>query len=964
MADADAWAPLRLRHNERTVRIDNSFLLGLYGGASPGFSTVDLAAAARRRASADPTPPWGINASAPKRPELLKAVMSGRPFIDEAGAKLDVKGPANEDYRKLFATYQGLSSLQAIVERAGAKGVSAAEMKQLERKWAAGLDEVADYVDALKLDTMRLVRGDVASNLKSGVGLARPAANLSGTPIHEGSYDDAVTAFSGPVKFSMTVQRTVTAGGTTTNVGAPKTIDFDLAEMGSQTRSMANVVKYMNDKLAAANLETRMTAERTEGKSREMKVGDKTIKLSDGPDRWALKLAGFSGETVKFDAPDKADAVYVVQGVGDDELIEGSEATQLLKFQTDVNNGTAPPDPTQRFDEANWVSGRTFQTTLSSAISSARATATGPDGAIYVLADIGEKLGEQTIKGESDVALLKYDSSGKLLFSRTLGAASDANGYALAVSADGKVAIAGSVKGGLADASTIASDRLDVGDNAQKTDSFVSVFNAEGEELWTQRRGARDDDEALGVAFGGDGSVYVTGRARSAVPGGTGLGGWDGYVQGFSPPTTLKPNGEPKFGVQFGGVGDDKASSIVVDGSSMYVAGVEAGQAVVRRYTLNASGAPTLAATRNLGPLGTGSVAGLAVQNGRVVLAGTTNRTTLGDGAATVTKGPSGGQDAFVMTLNADLSAGADTLNFYGGSGDDQVSAVKVMNDGSVYLTGKAGSDLPGTAKLGEQDGFAIRLDAATGAVEWSKRFTGAAGKAAPTAIAVAEGGASVLDRLGLPAGVIDQTPSKSVIAGSSLRAGDRFYVKSSPTSRPTAVTIAADDTLESLAKKIEKASGYRAKVTIAKDIVREAKEGEDESAAIYGALERLKIEPKDPRATVELIAGEPGRDALQALGLNEGLVRQKPAKEEKGYAGVFGLKLPRDLQIGDKEQNKASMEAVNKALDTIRDAYKALAALNDPKTAKTNNSGGKAPAYIQSQLANYQAALTRLSGG
>jgi hypothetical protein len=48
---------------------------------------------------------------------------------------------------------------------------------------------------------------------------------------------------------------------------------------------------------------------------------------------------------------------------------------------------------------------------------------------------------------KTDVVLMKLDSAGNVVVSRALGAASKASGYAIAVDADGRVAVAGSVVG-------------------------------------------------------------------------------------------------------------------------------------------------------------------------------------------------------------------------------------------------------------------------------------------------------------------------------------------------------------------------------------------------------------------------------------------------------------------------------------------------------------------------------------
>ena len=60
----------------------------------------------------------------------------------------------------------------------------------------------------------------------------------------------------------------------------------------------------------------------------------------------------------------------------------------------------------------------------------------------------------------------------------------------------------------------------------------------------------------------------------------------------------------------------------LLDGSSLITAGVQNGDVVVQSYALQPSGAPLLAATRDLGAIGQGSLAGVSVnQDGSIVVA-------------------------------------------------------------------------------------------------------------------------------------------------------------------------------------------------------------------------------------------------------------------------------------------------------------------------------------------------------
>src|SRR5690606_32909077 len=146
------------------------------------------------------------------------------------------------------------------------------------------------------------------------------------------------------------------------------------------------------------------------------------------------------------------------------------------------------------------------------------------------------------------------DSAGNVVYTRTLGAVDTASGYAMAISDDGRIAITGSVKGQLTtetsysfttDSGTVYSQNsysYSSGYDKSITDSFVTVFDANGVEEWTQRRGSIGQDEGLSVTFGADGSVYVGGRAQGVMTGATegSQGGWDAYVMSYGADGTYK----------------------------------------------------------------------------------------------------------------------------------------------------------------------------------------------------------------------------------------------------------------------------------------------------------------------------------------------------------------------------------------------------------------------------------------
>lgn len=938
------------------MAVNNGYLAGLYGGSYDPAQSAALTKSVAKKAQ--PTAPWSTaaQATAPKADALVRQAMGGRAFVNADAAQLDVKG-ASADYKKLFALYQGLETLNALASRATTKGLSSTELGLVQKRFAAGLEEIGTYLPKADFEALRLVQGTSTSVSKTTAAVPRDSAHSITGPIHEGALDTPVAAFAGDTRFSMTIK--VPAGQST----ATTSIAIDLSELGSTPRTMDAVTGLINGKLQAAGFQTRIGRDQIKVEPKTITVNGKPVTLPAGPDKWALAIRGTSTETVGFVAPDKSDAIYVVQSAGTaaqtttttvngvkttKTTVPASTVNQLLKFQSD--GGTAAMPTGGNIGETRWVDGRLSQEKLPDDVKTVRASAVAPDGSLWLVADVESGPANQPIKGSQDVALLKYDTAGRLIATRTLGAASSASGFALAVDADGNVAVAGSVTGSLNTSTTNAGT---AGEVATVADSFVTVFDKDGQEQWTQRRGARAADEATGVAFGANGLVYIGGRARSAMTGSTAVGGWDGYVQAFKagePYPTAAIVSKTIGQAQFGTGSDDGVDAVTVDGSNLYTAGVENGRAVVRRFTLDASGAPTLASTRDLGVIA-GEIAGLSVSNGKVILTGTSRDSGLS--AGTTTRANSGGKDVFVAALSTDLvAAGTDRLTWYGQAGEDSAADVKVV-DGKVWITGIANR----AADAKDTDptkAYLTRLDPLTGAVEYTRTWSGDADQAKPMTLAVARNGASVLDRLGLPQGEIDQSDSKLLTAATSARVGDRFYISPADGGRAMAVTIDAKDTLATLARKISVASAGKLKVTIASD--GGAVTGKDgETTTTTGGLQRLSITAKDGKTGAVLTSGETGRDALLGLGLSPGYIGLAAGDTK---TRTFGLGLPSNLTLSNADAIKAAGEKLQGAMKAVRDAYRGLAPQNTSASAN-----GPVPAYLTSQISNYQAALSRLTG-
>ena len=894
-----------------------------------------------------PTAPWALTAKpnpandAALLSKAAKEVIGGASLINEDAAKLDLP-KASADYKKLFALYNGINTLSQLVENAKSKSISKTDAAQLNKVFQKGVAEVVNYVETARFERLRLALGEVNGSLRA-TAAGRPAASSYQTPPLVATDVNGVSeALKGDVRFTMSITR----------IGQTKDIDIDLSSLPESERTLPKFVNLVNAQLQAEGLTTRFETQRIPGQERTTTVGGKTVSLGKTPDSWALKLKLDISETVTLTPAATVPAVYIAQKAGNPDpdgkpaTKDGVLANQLLKFQTGPDS-LSPPDTLQ--SQQGLADGQVWSKTIDSALSGVRSMQTLADGSVLILSDVTGEMGGQKVRGDRDVVLQKFDSAGKLLFSRDLGASDEASGMSMAVSDDGRIAIAGKLKGKLEGATTgvITETKGDV------TDSFVTVYNSAGEEVWTQRRGSRGDDEATHLAWDSSGKLYVAGNSSTGRGGLAEIGQSDVFLETYATDADNKVTYSASAVV--GDTGKDGARGLFIEGSDLYLASNDGGFGVVRRFDLS-GGAPVLQSTRNLGSLRGGDLTGLGMANGRIIVVGNAYSGDLD--ISHVNNAYSGGKDGFVARLSASLNpSGQDRLTYFGGEGEDAITGVSIQDD-RVFVTGTSKAAIPSLDKIGTVDGFVAEIDPVTGDTPWSRRFSGKDGFVSPSAIAVDTSGASILDRLGLPSGTLNVADSIRLDAVSSIRTGDQLKVRSRLNGPTTTITVQDGDTLTTLADRMKRAFGSQADVRV---------------MTVDGGR-RLQVKPATQRNVIELVAGPEGKDALKALGLTEGVLRTtniaKGGKIVPGDGGypIFGLKMNAKINLDNEvEINHAAAELAG-AVNVMRSAYRELKDAATPaavKAAEEAKAAGKTqvPAYMQKQIANYQEALAKLTG-
>lgn len=882
-----------------------SYLNGRAGLAEDGALRTASTAVSRQavdaRAKALKAAPWAP-ANAPKAAVAktrLDEIMSGKAVA--ADRPTTTTGARRTDQEQLFGAWRALEGLRLIAERAQTDGVPADEMVKLQTRFRAGMAEVSTYLGTMDLQRVFAPVGDKADQIGGVFGLRRGRTEYVTKEVYAGAVDAEVPAW-----------RDLTGFEIVANPGelSEKRVTIDLTSLGSTPRSMDVVLGLINGKLAEAGLTARFS---------RIQLPAKPDAKPDTPPSYAFSIKGVAEEELSF-APIAASPRAAVTALTTSGAAS-MQTARLSKFAPDdgvdeVYAQTANADPL-RF-KGDGATGLTM-----------RAVAQGDDGAVYVVGETTAPVdGNGGLKGAADAVLSKYDSAGRLVWSRVLGAANTAQGYGVAYK-NGTVAVTGAFTG-----------KLDGLTATGETDAVVATFSADGEEGWVRQIGGTAADEATAVAIGDDGTVFVGGRTKSQLGGAVG-GGWDAFVASFS------ATGAQGFVRQIADIGDGGVAAMDVTANGLFVAGTSLGAGVVRKLGTDGSDVWTV----STGPLGTGgAITSIdADDSGRIALGGATTSAALGLGGAE--DSTLGKLDGFVTLMQDGTTPAATWTRRLGGIGDDAAAGVRLTVDGVVAATTEAVTQTDRTGVQTTTTRAAVtRLANADGAQTW-RALVGEAGERA-VGVSVGETYKD-LDAFGLPNGDLTFEGKLPLVARSALRAGDYFSVKIDGGSARR-IEIEADDTMSDLVTKLN-------------SVLRSA--GKAEVSTLSGA-EFLVIKGNEGRR-IDLVPGATGSDVLSVLGLNSGDIRKAKRASAPGASTrsveppVMPLNFRDDLAFSDASSARKVRLDIERVQNAVRTAFEYI--YNPPAPAKRTNARattGTVPAALQAQLANYQAGLARLSSG
>ena len=198
----------------------------------------------------------------------------------------------------------------------------------------------------------------------------------------------------------------------------------------------------------------------------------------------------------------------------------------------------------------------------------ARGVATDSSGNVYVVGGTkGDKMNGVNIGyNMTEIFVIKYNSSGAMAWTKVLGTWRKDFANAVNIDSSGNIYVAGATERDLVAECKKHKDECDK--FGGKDDLFVVKFDSKGKKQWTKQLGTKRNDRATGVATDSSGNIYVTGYTYWRLDGNTHAGSNDAFVVKYL------DNGTKLWTKQFGTPSSDLADGVATDSSgNVYVVG-------------------------------------------------------------------------------------------------------------------------------------------------------------------------------------------------------------------------------------------------------------------------------------------------------------------------------------------------------------------------------------------------------
>jgi hypothetical protein len=222
-----------------------------------------------------------------------------------------------------------------------------------------------------------------------------------------------------------------------------------------------------------------------------------------GIKQWTQQLGTSDGTIARGIATDSSGNVYVTGNTShglDGNTSAGSEDLFVVKYDSSGTQQWTQQLGTSTPDYANGIS-----TDSSDNVYVTGLTFSGLDGGGHA--------------GQTDIFIVKYDSSGVKQWTRQLGTSSYDSGYGITTDSSGNIYVTGTTSGG-----------LDGYSNVGGSDLFVVKYDSDGIKQWTQQLGSVDQENGLGITSDLSDNIYVTGWTAGRLDVDTKFGEGDAII--------------------------------------------------------------------------------------------------------------------------------------------------------------------------------------------------------------------------------------------------------------------------------------------------------------------------------------------------------------------------------------------------------------------------------------------------
>ena len=304
--------------------------------------------------------------------------------------------------------------------------------------------------------------------------------------------------------------------------------------------------------------------------------------------------------------------------------------------------------------------------------------------------------------GIADMFIVKYDTSGNVVWAKFAGGSSDVVGNSIAVDASGNSYVTGYF---YSPSITLGSNTLTNADTSLSGDIFIVKYDASGNVVWAKSVGGSSDDEGMGITVDTGGNSYVTGYfySPSITFGSNTLTNTD--TSGNTSDVFIvkyDASGNAVWAKSGHGSSPDLGNSIAVDASgNSYVTGYFQGTSItfgsttltnlggtnifIVKYDASGNVVWAHSAGGNFFDLGYG----IAVDaGGNSYVTGYFTSPSITFGSTTLTNADVSGNTADVFIVKYDTSGNPVWAKSGDGSSDDVGNSIAVDAGGNSYITG------------------------------------------------------------------------------------------------------------------------------------------------------------------------------------------------------------------------------------------------------------------------------------